>query len=355
MVSQGSRRFSWVLLAMVGALGIVASLGTGAEAQGIEWLERQLDIRPHQDRQGLSRDVADQLLRLGSQERQAGNYDQAIAAWYQAIDIYNALGDLATAGVAYDYIGLTHAQRGQYNQAEVALRWRLAVAQDNQDFWGQVRGWNNLGSVFVQRGRLTTAAEAFETALNIAMDVNDYGGVGLSLSNLGLVAQIQGNLDDALKYYERATVFRGQARDLAGVANSSNNLAALYARTGDNQAALGTYLVARDTAQRSGDVLNHLRALDGLIALYLDRNELLQVEAFLGERLALTATEAATPYQQMLSWIRTGEYHQQRQDAVAAIAAYGAALALARDLGDKPQEAALMNLIRSLQRPGESP
>jgi tetratricopeptide (TPR) repeat protein len=45
-----------------------------------------------------------------SQEVEAGEYDRGIAAWYRAIEIYHALGDGVSAGIAYDYIGLTYAQ-----------------------------------------------------------------------------------------------------------------------------------------------------------------------------------------------------------------------------------------------------
>ncbi len=334
------------------ALCLVGGLLSPSTAHGLEQLERQLDIRPNNATQGQPRDVADQLLRLGSQERQAGNYDRAIAAWYRAIEIYHALGDLTSAGIAYDYIGLTYAQLTQYREAEDTLRRRLAVAQDNHDFLGQVRGWNNLGTIFVQRGQLIPAQEAFQTALAIGLDVGDNAGIGLSLSNLGLVARSQGNLHDARKYYEAATEYRFRAGDLTGEAHSNNTLGAIYYALGESGQALGAYLVARDAARQSGDISNLLRALDGLVEIYQDRNDLTQVRRFVEERLTLTSSSSTSPYQQMLTFTRLGEYYVQANETIAAMEAYEQALGLARQLEIKPQEAVLMNRLQALRFQG---
>ncbi|MEB3268161.1 MAG: tetratricopeptide repeat protein [Leptolyngbya sp.] len=343
-----------VIRSVPGVLLLALWLGIGAIAPPLalasEQLERQLDIRPGNATQGQARDVADQLLRLGSQERLAGNYEQAIAAWYRAIDIYNALGDMTTAGIAYDYIGLTYAQLSRYGDAEDTLRRRLAVAQDNRDFLGQVRGWTNLGTVFIQRGQLTTAQEAFQTALEVAASIEDDGGIGLSLSNLGLVAQLQGHLNDARKYYEAATGYRLRAGDLVGEANSSNNLGAVYYRLGEEGSALGAYLVARDAAQRSGDLANWLRALDGLIEIYRNREEVPQVQRFVEERVALTSTADTSPFQRLLTLTRLGEYYTLAGDRAAAIQAYEQALVVARQLEENSREAVLINRLQALRQ-----
>ncbi len=348
------QRRKWVVVGAI-ALGLACLGGSSAAMAQGQQLQEQLNIRPQGGTQGPARDAADQWMRLGHQERQGGNPGGAIAAWERAIIIYEALGDLASAGLAHELIGLTHAQQTDYGAAEAALRRWLAIAQDTRNMAGQVRAWNNLGTVFIQRGQLTTATTAFETALALAVRAEETGGIGLSLSNLGLAAQLGGDLAEAIKRYEDALTFRLQARDWAGLGNSANNLATLYQRQGDFNGALGLYLLARDAAQRSGDVSNQLRAIDGIITLYQGRNDLergdpVQVREFLNQRLALTATTAPVPYQQMLSWIRLGDYHRQRQELPAAIAAYRSALLFAQAIGDKPQEAALFNQIRLLER-----
>lgn len=345
----------WLPLLAVGLLsgfsGGFSGLGLSPEAMASEQLERQLDIRPETGTQGQSRDVADQLLRLGSQEVEAGAYDRAIAAWYRAIEIYHALGDGVSAGIAYDYIGLTYAQLSQFNDAEDTLRRRLSVAQDHRDFLGQVHGWNNLGSILIQRGRWAPAQAAFQTALAIAEDVEDDAGIGLSLSNLGLVAQLQGQWEDARKYYEAAVGYRFRAGDLLGQANANNNLGAVYRQLGETGPALGAYLVARDAAQQVGDRNHWLRALDGLIGIYRDRNDrgdVAQVRRFLNERITLTSAAEATPFQRLHTWQQLGQYYQQIGDLPAARRAYEQALGLARQLEDNRQEGILMNLLSSL-------
>jgi hypothetical protein len=57
-------------------------------------LEQQLDIPLNNGIQGEDRDQADFLLRLGGQALGHGNYEKAIANWWQALDLYQRVGDL---------------------------------------------------------------------------------------------------------------------------------------------------------------------------------------------------------------------------------------------------------------------
>lgn len=337
------------LLLLVGCLS-VGSLAASEIGEAAEDLERQLDIRPNNGTQGEARDVADQLLRLGSRERDRGNFEAAIAAWYRAIDIYHALGDMPSAGIAYDYIGLTYAELGRYTEAEGTLRRRLAIAQDSEDYRGQVFGWNNLGSVFIQRGQLSTARDAFQNALTVAEDVRDNAGIGLSLSNLGLVAQIRGHLQDARKYYETAADYRFRAGDRSGEANTSNNLGQVYRELGLDDRAIGAFRVARDAAQQADATASLLRALDGLIDIYSDRGDLRQVQRFLDERLAVTENAAASPAQRLGALIQLAEYYEQTDALRQAIETYGQALAIAQAIDDTSREAMLLNRLQGLRR-----
>ena len=178
---------------LVPVLTGVVLMGLGSPFAAANELRTQLDIRPNNRTEGLPRDAADQLMRLGGSQQAAGDYQDAINSWTQALEIYHEIGDLAALGMVYDYIGLTYGRLGRYLEAEDALRRRLAVARDNADFQGQVFGWNNLGSIFIQRGNVGLAQTAFTEALTIARSLNSYQGIGLSLSNLALAAVTRGN------------------------------------------------------------------------------------------------------------------------------------------------------------------
>src|ERR687885_1554449 len=122
-------------------------------------LEQQLDIPLNNGIQGEDRDQADFLLRLGGQALNNGNFEKAIANWWQALDLYQRVGDLEAVGVTYTYLGVTYAKLGRFQQAEDALRRRLGIARTRQDFLGQIYGLNNVGTVLLQSGNFKAARE----------------------------------------------------------------------------------------------------------------------------------------------------------------------------------------------------
>jgi len=336
---------SWKIF---GAIAIAATiLATPGFAS--EQLNQQLDILPNNRTQGQARDVADQLLRLGEQEIDDGNYPAGIAAWYQAIEIYTTLGDFQSAGLAYDYIGRAHTDLGNYTEAESVIRRRLAIARDNVDFQGQVYGFNNLGNILIQRGHLIPAEEAFNEALRIAEDIDDPAGIGLSLSNLGLVAKIQGDLEAAQTFYEAATNYRFQAGDLVGQAYSSNSLGQVYLQQGATGSAVGAFRVARAAALEAQHVPTLLTALDGLIELYFERGDLPQVREYIDERIAVSGGTTADVADRLIILVHLGRYYEAIEDPLAATRAYEDALVLAQDLRDSRRRIFLLNRLQELQ------
>ena len=104
----------------------------------------------------------------GNQKRTEGAYDQAIAAWQEAAGIYQTLGDTQGQARAYSAISTTFAILGDYPQAEQAIRQRIAIARDSDDFIGASYGLNNLGTLYLNRGRLNPAQEIYTEALQLA-------------------------------------------------------------------------------------------------------------------------------------------------------------------------------------------
>lgn len=328
---------------------VAASLLLGSASVASEQLNEQLQLRRHNDTQGQSRDVADQLLRLGQQEVEAANYQAAIAAWYRAVEIYTILGDFTSAGIAYDYIGRAYTDRGLYTEAEDVIRRRIAIAQDYGDFQGQVYGYNNLGTVFIQSGLLAQAEAAFQVAIPIAEDIEDWAGLGISFSNLGLVERLRGDLIAAEAYYESAIGYRFQADDLVGQAHSSNSLGQIYRRLNQDSAALGAFLVAYRAASDADHIPTLLPALDGLIDLYRDRGDLSQAWRYLQERIVITEQPSATPAQKLGTFIQLGQYYEQLAELEDAQIAYEQALGLAQQVKDPARRAFVLNRLQGLR------
>lgn len=311
-------------------------------------LEEQLDIRPHNATQGQARDVADQWLRVGQQQADAARGDQAIAAWQRAVEIYHALGDTVAEGLVYDRIGLAHIEMGQYDEAESVLRRRLAISRDNGNLPGVVYGLNNVGTLLLKKEQIREAKAAFEEGYQVASSIPSPSGMGLSLSNLGLVAVLENDLQTAVSHYETATNYRFRSGDHLGEANSSNSLGDIYRALNRTGEALGAYGVALDIGEELNNRALQLRAIDGLLAIYLEQESWRNVQDYLNKRTALTLTGPAD-IQTLRTLVWLGEYYEQTGNVATAKETYQRALSLSRSLGAKPQEISLTNRLIELR------
>ncbi|MBE9108754.1 tetratricopeptide repeat protein [Nodosilinea sp. LEGE 07298] len=331
---------------LLGMLPLLLS-GLSQPASAIN-LEEQLDIRPLDATQGPSRDVADGWMQLGNQQLSEGNLTAAVDSWAEAAEIYRLLGDGQAAGQSYGSIGAAFATLGQYPEAERALVLRIGTARDNDDSLGQVYGLNNLGNLYVNRGRLLEGQAYFEEALQIARTTGDSRAVGLSLSNLGQVATQRGDLDVAVRLLEAATNYRLLAGDFVGEAHSSNSLGDVYVALGRESNAIGAYRVGLRAGVEAGNIALQIRALDGLLGIYLDRGELNIAKQYLDQRSALTLGTTPANLQTALTYRWLGDYYLETSDIALAEQSFERGLQIARSLQAKSLEAEFINRLLDL-------
>lgn len=329
----------------LGALVLVLLAGQATPAAT---LEDQLDIRPNNGTQGQSRDVADGWMQLGNQQLAEGDLTQAVDSWAEAAEIYFLLGDTQSAGQAYGSMGAAFATLGFYPEAERALVLRLGTARDNNDLLGQVYGLNNLGNLYVNQGKLLEGQSNFEEALQIARTTGDYRAIGLSLSNLGQVATQRGDLDVAVRLLEAATNYRILASDYIGEAHSSNSLGDVYVALGRESNAIGAYRVGLRAGVEASNRALQIRALDGLLGIYLGRDDLGQAKAYLDQRAALTLGTTPPDLQTALTYRWLGDYYVKTGEIDLAEQSFTLGLQVARSLQLKSLEAELINRLLAL-------
>lgn len=334
----------WVL-SFSGFIGVIAADAI-KPALAANSLTEQLHTPPA-DSIRQRQDVADQFLLLGQEQIRSGDYPDAIVALNAAADAYHYLGDFVGMGEAYEQLVRIYSDLGQYREAERVVRQQLAIARSNINFSDQILALNNLGTLGLQNGDLNMAQAAFAEALTVAQDVESESGIGLSLSNLGLIAAAQGKVNDARKYYEVAANYRARAHDFAGQANTDSNLGDVYLATGQMRQAIGAYRLSLSLARDIDDPYIQMRALDGLISVYRQRDEPRELSRYLEDRIALTV-RTDDDWQRLITLRTLGEIYEENGDLERAYQAFGQAFSLAQQLERKPVQAELSNRLRSL-------
>ncbi len=335
--------------------GLMLAVVSAVLAVGPAWaqtpgLEEQLRQPVSSSELTQARDVADQLLRLGRQLAAGGQYESAIRAWEQAIELYYDVGDRIGMGTAYENMAQAYSLLGLYDEAETAVRRQLSIARDNANFQDQIYAWNTLGTLRLQRGLLDSALVAYEEGLAVAQSVEDFEGMGLSLSNLGLVSNVQGDYSAAIDFFVAAGNLRARVGDQIGQANTNNNLGDAYRANGEDGRALGAYRLALRLSRDLGNSdSTQLHALNGLIDVYIDRADWPQMRYYLDERIALV-NRSESEWQQLVNLRYLGIYYSAIDELPEAQLAYRQALSLARSLEQKTLEGDITNRLRVVTR-----
>ena len=336
------------LLLVTFYLLLVAFFFSAPKAAKAVSIDQQLSIPLNNGTQTTDREDADTLLRLGGQEEQKGNLEKAIPYWLQALELYQRIGDKEAIGLTYDFLGITYGKLGRYIEAEDALRRRLAVARDRQDFQGQIYGLNNLGTLLLQRGAVDAAIVSFSEAARIAQSIKSLPGEGLSLSNLGLAAASAGDYYQAIKRYEEALIFRRRGDDPLGEANTQNNLGDAYLATEKYRDSLLAYRAAQRLGRQTRDRSTQIRAIDGQVAIYSRLRQYPVAFELLDQRLTL-AQESQNLRQELRTLALLAQLYQASGNNPMAQTFYERAIILARSLGDQQQEAFLINDLAQIR------
>ncbi|MBD2061807.1 tetratricopeptide repeat protein [Funiculus sociatus GB2-A5] len=354
VVGKGLRKYglirteSWNLLLVSFYLLLVAFFFSAPKAAKAVSIDQQLSIPLNNGTQTTDREDADALLRLGGQEEQKGNLEKAIPYWLQALELYQRIGDKEAIGLTYDFLGITYGKLGRYIEAEDALRRRLAVARDRQDFQGQIYGLNNLGTLLLQRSAVDAAIVSFSEAARIAQSIKSLPGEGLSLSNLGLATASAGDYYQAIKRYEEALIFRRRGDDPLGEANTQNNLGDAYLATEKYRDSLLAYRAAQRLGRQTRDRSTQIRAIDGQVAIYSRLRQYPVAFELLDQRLTL-AQESQNLRQELRTLALLAQLYQASGNNPTAQTFYERAIILARSLGDEQQEAFLINDLAQIR------
>ncbi|MBC2900843.1 caspase, EACC1-associated type [Streptomyces cupreus] len=251
-----------------------------------------------------SLDHADATERLGEIHRMQGRFEDATAAYRNALNIYRTIGSQLGQANATKGLGDIHQAQGRYEQSARAYQDSLRLFQSMGDRVGQANAIKGAGDIHRIQGRYEEAATAYQDALALYRSVGNSLGQANTIKSLGDIHRMRGRHEGATTNYQNAlTIFR-TIGDRLGQANATKGL-------GDIHQVQGRYVEA---AAAFEDALTIYRTIGDRI----------------GEGSAIQ---------------RLGDIHQVQGRYVEAAAAFEDALTICRTTGDRLGQA---NAIKGL-------
>ena len=130
---------------------------------------------------------ADRLLDEGIAQYNRSEWQQALAAWQQALEIFREIGDRAGEADTLNNIGVVYESLGKYPEAIAQYEASLAIKRELGDRAGEAKTLNNIGIVYRLLGKYPEAIAQYEASLAIKREIGDREGETQTLGNLGNV------------------------------------------------------------------------------------------------------------------------------------------------------------------------
>ena len=323
-----------------------------------------------------------------------GEMDSAFADKRRSVELYRENGNRTEMIDALTGLGGMYAQKGEYERGLAQFDESLALAEAG-GFESSIayalrrRAWFDQMYGFYERAR----ADA-ERSIAINRKLGDDGGIRAALGTLASIEMDLGDIDAALARYEEYRVLAEAGQELDALAAYHNNVGSVYRAIGEDERAERHFRRSIEYAERMGYSLAIAAASGNLAYVYLNLErgaealemtelsiraaEKSRLEPRIVEALLLRAKvlrrleragEAGEILRPLLDRARAGRLMAavadiqtelgilaiEAGDRRAALAAFGEAIAIARDSGSPGMLwDPLLNLARSQRETGES-
>jgi CHAT domain-containing protein/tetratricopeptide (TPR) repeat protein len=270
----------------------------------------------------------------GERRRLDGAFEQAVAAYRQALPHFEAARARRELALAEWRLGETLVSTGELSRSAPVLARAADRLGELKDHDHQAEALSSLGSVWRRLGEPERALAAQQRALGLYRAAGNRTGEALALNSIGLVHEQTGELQAAIEHYESALALWRQLGDKTSEAATLQNLGGIYSLIGHDAQAFD--LLQRVVKIFSGPEKEGQRA-SALLDLGAAQVLAGQAEAALAsydEALRL-ARHARLPFTELGARDRRGSALRTLGRFREAAASYEKALAMSRATGSR--------------------
>jgi signal transduction histidine kinase len=262
----------------------------------------------------------DTLFRHANLDRNAGEYDKAIAAYQQCLDMATKLRDSLRTGNALIGIGISNDQTGRFEEALQYYFRALNVYEhigNDRKAGGTLK---NIGNTYRVMKNYSKASSFLQQALDIQVARRDSAASASVLNDIGLVYMDQDSAWQALEYFTRITTTYDRNIDEELRCYVLNNLALALTGAKKYQQALDTYRSSLAIMEKRDDQYGIALVLGNLGDMYFRMHDLQHALDYHLRNLALvrqihsnellkdTYDNLAKTYQKLGNYTKAYEY-----------------------------------------------
>ncbi|MEV1010905.1 tetratricopeptide repeat protein [Streptomyces sp. NPDC049881] len=204
------------------------------------------------------------LLDLSTVCTRVGDYEEALKAAGEALEIARGTGDVDAETTVLLHTGALQWHTGHFQEAVALQRHALRICQRQSDERQVARTLNLLGICLLHLGRWREAHDHFRHAILIFEAMEDRRGLYRTLHNLAELQVRSGRPHEALATCQQALGVARSAASLPELALLRTAMARILTLLGETTKALGLYRDALPVIRSAGDLLHESVVLNEL-------------------------------------------------------------------------------------------
>lgn len=221
-----------------------------------------------QDRADERAKAASALVERGLNYEKNNQWQQAIEAYSEALELYRAIGDRSWQATLLNNLGYVYDSIGEKGRALAYYQQSLALFSALQDARGEVNLFNNIGTIYDSMGEKRKALTYYEKVAAYARATGDGFIEAVTAINSGFAHKSLNDYQQALDNYNRALELFQALKNRAGEATARLNIGAVYNELGDRERALELFNKALTIFKAEGDRASEASALNNIALVY---------------------------------------------------------------------------------------
>ncbi len=157
-----------------------------------------------------------------------GNYQQALIANLEALNIYEQKKDDAKLSLIYNNIGQLYEKLNRPDKHVYYVERSLALCKKLGDEYGEANCCANLAESYLKKGKTKEAFELMDRVVAVYVKNSDSLSLSTAYNNLGYLNRLIGNKKEAKAYYLKAIEICKRLNNLQSLLLFLHNLSSIY-------------------------------------------------------------------------------------------------------------------------------
>ncbi len=187
--------------------------------------KKAYEIRRSTGRKDL---MASSLSKIAVVYTDQGNYQQALIANLEALNIYEQKKDEQKLSLIYNNVGQLYEKLNRKDKLVYYVEKSLELCKKLGDEYGEANCCANLAESYLRKGKTQAAFQLMDRVVDVYIKHGDSLSLSTAYNNLGYLNRLIGNKKEAKAYYLKAIVICKRINNLQSLLLYTHNLSSIY-------------------------------------------------------------------------------------------------------------------------------